>query len=426
MPSYVILASMNEALASLIRKQRSEIKRISDQAYVRRSVRDGLNKGLDSEAIKVIVGPRRAGKSSLAIQALKGTKFAYFNFEDEAINFSFTAEEILECFDIIFPDYQYILYDEIQLFPGWEHLVNRLQRLGRNLVITGSNSKLLSSELGSSLTGRYIEYQLLPFSYSEYLKATKEISGIDSFLYYLKSGGFPSVITQRISSRDFLVPLWDSIILKDLVQRYKIRRTAELKGLLHLVLTSMGARASSRSLERALNNQLSHTTISKYLNWAEGAYLCCALQNFSFKARVRVNSEKKLYIYDNGFFSAQSTSGSSDYGKLLENFIFIELCRSGLIPNLDFFSYQTRSGYEVDFYTPPSSGKARLIQVSYSIGSAKTIDRETRALISASKELQVSNLYLITCDESEQVVEIDGCRIQCLPAWNLSEREIAN
>jgi len=413
---------MNDLLANLIRKQKSEILRISDQAYVERSIRSRLLDGLNGEAIKVIIGPRRAGKSSLAFQVLSGKRFAYFNFEDEGISFDFTAEEILECFESIFPDYQYILFDEIQLFPNWEHLVNRLQRLGKNLLITGSNSKLLSGELSSSLTGRYIEYQLLPFSYVEYLDAAKGVSGIDSFLEYLKCGGFPSVVTQRISSNDFLVSLWDAVILKDLVQRYKIRRIAELKSLLHLVLTSMGARVSFRSLEKALNKQLSHTTISKYLAWAEGAYLCCALQNFSFKARERVNSERKIYIYDNGFYSAQKTSAASDYGRLLENFVFIDLCRRGLIPNLNLFSYQTANGYEVDFYTPPSSGKARLIQVSYSVGSAKTLDRETRALILASKELGVKDLYLITCDESVQVLEIGGCKIQVLPAW--SEKNI--
>jgi predicted AAA+ superfamily ATPase len=409
---------MNGLLANLIKKQKLEIPRIANQAYVERSLRTRLVEGLDSDVIKVIIGPRRAGKSSLAFQVLKGRRFAYFNFEDEGISFSFAAEEILECFDEIFPEYQYILFDEIQLFPNWEHLVNRLQRLGKNLIITGSNSKLLSRELGSSLTGRYLEYQLFPFSYREYLEAAKGVSGIDSFLEYLRKGGFPAVATQRIPVNDFLVALWDAVILKDLVQRYKIRRIAELKSFLHLVLTSMGARVSFRSLEKALNKQLSHTTISKYLTWAEGAYLCCALQKFSFKARERVNSERKLYMYDNGFFSAQKPSASSDYGKLLENFVFIELCRSGLVPNLNLFSYQTANGHEVDFYTPPSSGKARLIQVSYSATSASTLDREIRALISASEELGVKDLYLITCDETEQVLEVSGCRIEILPAWS--------
>ncbi len=412
------MASMNELLANLIRKQKSEISRITARAYVERSIGSRVLGGLESDAVKVIIGPRRAGKSSLALQVLQGKKFVYFNFEDEALNFDFTAEEILECFEELSPDFQYILFDEIQLFPRWEHLVNRLQRLGKNILITGSNSKLLSGELSSSLTGRYTEYQLLPFSYAEYLVAIKASSNVETFLEYLTSGGFPSVVTKRILLSDFLTSLWNAIILKDLVQRYKIRRIAELKGLLHLVLTSMGARASSRSLERALNGALSHSTISKYLNWAEEAYLCCALQNYSFKARERVNSEKKLYTYDNGFFSAQRTSGASDYGKLLENYVFIELCRNGFVPNLSLFSYQTRSGFEVDFFTPPASGKARLIQVAFSALTAKTAYRETRALISASKELGVDNLYLVTCDDSEQILEIGGSRIHVVPAWS--------
>lgn len=412
------MASMNELLANIIKKQKAEIPRISSASYVQRSIRSRLVEGLENDSIKVIIGPRRAGKSSLAFQVLKDKKFAYINFEDEQINFSFNAEEMLECFEKIFPEYEYILFDEIQLFPMWEHLVNRLHRLGKNLVITGSNSKLLSGELGSSLTGRYIEYQLLPFSYTEYLEAVKGVSGIETFLEYLKTGGFPTVVTQRVLFKDFLISLWDAVILKDLVQRYKIRRVAELKSLLHLVLTNMGGRASFRSLEKALNNQLSHTTISKFLNWAEGAYLSCALQNFSFKARERINSERKMYVYDNGFFVTQKNSAATDYGKLLENFVFIDLCRNGLVPNLSLFSYKTSVGYEVDFYTPPSSGKARLIQVSYSIGSSKTFDREARALYVASKELGVTDLYLITCEETEQVLEFDDCKIKVFPAWS--------
>ncbi len=409
---------MNELLTNLIKRQRTEISSIINAAYVRRNLTEDISKNLDTDSIKVIMGPRRSGKSSLALQVLDGKKFAYFNFEDEELNFEFTAEQILECFNAVYPNFEYILFDEIQLFHKWEHLVNRLHRLGRNIIITGSNSKLLSSELASSLTGRYLEYQLLPFSYSEYLSANKHSRNLESFLQYLQMGGFPSVVTNRTKSSDFLLTLWDAIILKDMVLRYKIRRISELKNLLYLIVTTMTGRASSRSLSRALHGQLTHSTISKYTGWAEGAYLCCALQNYSFKPRERVNSEKKFYIYDNGFFSAQKTSGASDFGKLLENHVFIEFCRYGLIPNINLFSYQTKSGYEVDFYITPASGKARLIQVTYSAITAKTLDRETRALITAAKELQVKDLYIVTCDDSEQQLEIHGKKINIIPAWS--------
>lgn len=410
--------NMNNPLANLIHKQKAEVSSLIGTAYVTRSVAGALLSTLDTDSIKVIIGPRRSGKSSLVLQILRDKPFAYFNFEDEELNFKFNAEEILSCFDQIYPKYKYIFFDEIQLFPNWEKLANRLQRLGKNLIITGSNSKLLSSELASSLTGRYIEYQLLPFSYSEYLLAQQKQKSIESFVDYLKLGGFPSVVTSRSPVTDFLVNLWDAIVLKDLVQRYKIRRITELKSLLYLVLVNMTSRASNRSLSRALNNQLTHSTIAKFLNWAENAYLCCSLQNYSARPRERVNSEKKFFTYDNGFFRAQKISGSDDIGKLLENYVFIELCRNGLSPNLSLFGFQSSSGYEVDFYITPSSGRARLIQVAYTAVTAKTLGRETRALIHAAKELNIRELYLVTCDDSQQEIEVDGFKIRIVPAWD--------
>lgn len=410
--------NMNTLLANLIQKQKAEIPRLIKAAYIRRNISQRVLSALDTDSIKVIIGPRRSGKSSLALQILRDKSFAYFNFEDEELNFEFSAEEILSCFEQIYPNHRYIFFDEIQLFPKWESLANRLQRLGRNLIITGSNSKLLSSELASSLTGRYIEYQLLPFSFSEYLLALQKQPDIETFVDYLKLGGFPSVVTSRFPAGDFLTSLWDAIILKDLVQRYKIRRIAELKSLLYLILVNMASRASNRSLSRSLNNQLTHSTIAKFIDWAENAYLCCALQNYSAKPRERVNSEKKFYTYDNGFFRAQKISGSDDIGKLLENYVFIELCRHGLSPNLGFFSFQSSTGYEVDFYIPVSSGQATLIQVAYSAVTAKTLNRETRALVHAAKELNVQELYLITCDDSEQDLEVAGFKIRILPAWD--------
>jgi predicted AAA+ superfamily ATPase len=409
---------MNELLANAILKQKAEIRPISAAAFVHRELSQKVADGLSMDAIKVIIGPRRAGKSSLALQVLRDRNFAYLNLEDEDLSFEFSAEDALACFDRVYPGYEYILFDEIQSLPRWEKLINRLQRLGKNVIVTGSNSKLLSSELASSLTGRYIEFQLLPFSYAECLSATKESRGSDSFLKYLSMGGFPSVVTNRMPALDFLVTLWDAIVLKDLVQRYKIRRVSELKSLLYVALSSMSSRATARSLSRAVNEQLSHSTVSKFLKWAEGAYLCCALQTYSFKARERVNSDKKLYLFDNGFYSSHKVSATSDYGRLLENYVFIQLCRSGLVPNLSFFSLQTKEGYEVDFFVPEQKRESCLIQVAYSVDADKTKSREIRALVKAAREFGVDNLYLITCDQTEQRVEVDGYRIDVVPAWS--------
>jgi uncharacterized protein len=408
---------MSNLVTNCVRNQKAEIKRILDSAFIQRNMTERLVAALDEDAIKVIIGPRRSGKSSLAIQALNGKKFAYFNFEDESINFEFTADSLLSSLQIVYPGFEYLLFDEIQLFPKWEHLVNRLHRLGHKMVITGSNSKLLSSELASSLTGRYLEFQLFTFSFDECLTARKVGRSSSAFDEYLQSGGFPSVVTGRSQASDFLPTLWDAIVFKDLVQRYKIRRAAELKNLLYLVLTNMSCRASARSLSRNINEQLSHATVAKFISWAEGAYLCSMLHQFSFKARERVNSDKKIYLYDTGFFSVHRKSGARDFGRLLENYVFIELCRHGLTPNVDLFCYRTKANYEVDFYVAGTSQVGKLIQVCYSMTDHETRKREVRALIAAAKELNVQELYVLTGDEAEQSYVQDGYEIKSIPAW---------
>jgi predicted AAA+ superfamily ATPase len=409
--------SMSDRLTTTVARQKQEIKQIHTSAFVERSVSAALAETLAQDAVKVIVGPRRSGKSSLALQALKGRKFAYFNFEDESLTFEVAADDLLRAFEAVYPGHEYIFLDEVQLLSRWEPLVNRLHRLGHNLIITGSNSKLLSSELASSLTGRYVEFQLLPFSFAEYLRCKGVERSASVFEEYLVSGGFPTVVTGRTRADDFLPALWDGIILKDLVQRYKIRRISEIKALLYLVLLNMASRVSARSLSRSLHEQLPHSTINKFLGWAEGAYLCSMLQQFSFKARQRVNSEKKVYLYDTGFFAALSRLAGRNIGRLLEDAVFVELCRAGYRPNVSLFSYRTRSQLEVDFFVPAERGESALIQVAYSIADIETREREGRALTVAARELNVRNLFIVTCDPAEELVRHDGMEIRAIPAW---------
>lgn len=406
---------MNELLTNLIGQQKNEVPCLLARATVERDCLGEFTASLSSPLIKVIIGPRRSGKSTLALHALRDKKFAYFNFEDEQLNFPFTANDLLESFDVVYPSYDYILLDEIQLLPQWEKYLNRLERLQKNVIVTGSNSKLLSSELATSLTGRHLSYELLPFSFAEYQRATH--SG--TYVQYLSNGGFPSVALQNTTLRDFLTALWDSIILKDIVHRYKIRRAAELKNLLFVVLTMMCGRTSGRSLERALHANLNHSTINKFLQYAEQAYLCILLQNYSFKSRVRVSAEKKVYLYDNGFFTAHHTGTTPDHGKLLENAVFIALCRKGLKPNNTLYHYRTKADYEVDFYATPSSGESALYQVAFSVEAPHTLERETRALLAAADELRVNKLYIITMEDAERELHYGSRIIHVVPASKL-------
>jgi uncharacterized protein len=410
--------NMSFSLSNAVNRQKPEINRILELAFVSRDVAYKLIRSLDDEAVKVITGPRRSGKSCLAVQALAGRNFAYFNFEDESLNFDYSSDDLIAALSTVYPNFQYILFDEIQLCPRWEHLVNRLHRLGHKLIITGSNSKLLSGELASSLTGRCLEFKLFTFSYEEFLLARNLPKTPKSFVDYLQTGGFPSVATERSKGADFLPTLWDAVILKDLVQRFNIRRSVELKNLLHVVLLNMCSRVSARSLSRNLKDQLTHSTISKYLSWSENAYLCSLLHEYSFKPRERVNSDKKIYLYDTGFFTAHQRSGAGDLGRLLENYVFAAICRSGLTPNLDFFTYRTKAKYVVDFYIASNTHGRKLIQACYDTTDFETQKRELRALAHAARELNVTEAIVVTCAEGGQTYQYDGLEVNSVPAWD--------
>lgn len=412
---------MANLLSNIIRKQRQEIPVILKQASVERESKTKLTEALSSGLVKAVIGPRRSGKSSLVLQCLGGSNAAYLNFEDEALTFGFTAEEILEAFEGVYPGHEYIFFDEIQLFPDWEKLLNRLHRTGKNIIVTGSNSKLLSGELASSLTGRHLVFELLPFSFHEYLSAKGRNPDIrEDYVNYLNSGGFPTVVLHEDNTGEFLRALWDSVILKDIVGRYKLRRPVELRNLLYIILQQMSAKVTSRSLERAVNKQISNVTINKFIGYAEQAYLCCLLQNYSFKPRERVNSEKKVYIFDNGFYTAHRSTPQADIGKLLENAVFTDLVRLGFEPNVDLFYYRSKSGYEVDFFILRNGRPYALCQAAFEASDITTFNRETRSLIAAGEELRIDKLYLLTADGVRRRNQIDDKLIETIPAWELN------
>ena len=190
-------------------------------------------------------------------------------------------------------------------------------------MLTGSNAHLLSQELASALTGRHIAIKLLPFSYKEFLGKDAKDS-FESFLEYLTNGGYPDVVTGVAKPQTYLGTLWDSIIYKDVVRRHKIRHVQDLNALFSLMLHSMAARFSNESLVRALNNVVSAPTVKKFLMYGQQAYLFAEVPRFHFGARKRLKFDRKAYLYDNGFLAARKISSSPDFGKLLENLVFIE------------------------------------------------------------------------------------------------------
>ena len=394
----------------------------SASPIARPEAQKNLAKNLASPLVKVILGPRRAGKSSLALKSLEKSRFAYANLEDEDLLSSLSNnDELIDALDVVYPRSKYFLFDEIQNLDHWESFLNRQHRRGKNIIVTGSNSRLLSRELASALTGRHAEIELLSFSLKEFIaakcpdeKPTEKIyrSLFDS---WYRNGGFPEVVTGKADASSYLRSLFDAVLLRDVSGRHKIRNITAIRSLSQLLMNSIGGRFSSRSLERALQ-QISFATIQKYISYMNEAYLFFELQAFSFKSRQRIASERKIYTIDNGTITACSQALLGGEATLLENVVFVELLRRGYRPNLSLFYLQTKAGYEVDFFLPEFPKAGTLIQVCFSTANPSTLKRELRSLHAAAREFRASRAYILTYNDEASISQ-DGLKVEILPVW---------
>jgi uncharacterized protein len=391
---------MSEVLSNIIKKQKLEI--LADYTrlagvLIERFQSQKLQEVLKSPLIKVILGPRRAGKSTLALQAIGKSKFAYFNFEDEGLPLNIGGEDLIKALNTVYGEVDYYFFDEIQVFNRWEQFLHRLHRENKNIIVTGSNAHLLSEELASALTGRHIAIEVLPFSFSEIVNTVKTKSY--DINQYLTSGGFPEVVLGKVDYRIYLATLWDSVILKDIVKRKKVRNISGLSDVLSLLLSALTSKFNVDSLCATLGNTVTAPTVKKFLAYADQAYLICQLQLFSSKNKLRIKSDRKAYAVDNGFYNAQNVKTSPNQGALLENVVFNELRVRSYIPNYSLFYYVTRSGFEVDFLLRSGHRNTEAIQVCFNLSSLKTRERELRALYEICTELGVEKLTIVTFDE---------------------------
>src|ERR1035437_5108488 len=215
-------------IKNILYQQQQERDDLLSHAYVERLDEFAKRKYLSTGLVKLITGPRRAGKSVLSLQLLKNENFAYLNFDDDLLLKHFDEDAVIQALNELYPGYEYLLLDEIQNLPNWELWVSKLYRRGVNLIVTGSNAKLLSREMATSLTGRYIQIAVYPFSFKEYLHyqgllfsdqltlSPIEMGIIQSHLKtYLLNGGFPEVAINPAILKNYLSTLFDSVLLKD-------------------------------------------------------------------------------------------------------------------------------------------------------------------------------------------------------------------
>ena len=388
--------------------------------------RDGLQKareGARDNLIKVIVGPRRAGKSVFCIQMLEKEDFAYLNFDDERLLGASDYDELLKAIRQVYGETKILLFDEIQNLKNWELFVNRLNRRGFNIIITGSNAHLLSRELSTHLTGRHIQYRVLPFSFLEFIKAKgfivdqtlelKEKQGIllNHLDRYLEKGGYPEVVVKDLDARSYLTTLFESILFKDIVKRYGVRYAKKLNDLAHYLVTNHSNEFSYTKLKVLLDFRSVHT-VENYVNYLAEAFLYFEVDRFSHKLKEQLKSPRKAYAYDTGLINAIKFKTGRDLGRVIENLVAVELVRRGD----DFYYYRSNNGKEVDFVVKKGTKVSQLIQVCYDIDDPNTRKREVSALLRAGRDLECDNLLILTWDYA--LNEKHGnATIGFLPLW---------
>lgn len=373
--------------------------------------------------IKVITGPRRAGKSVFAFQMLAGTDFAYVNFDDERLYGLTDFDELIKAAVQVYGETKTFLFDEIQNIERWELFVSRLHRQGYNILLTGSNAHLLGRELATHLTGRYREFRILPFSFGEFLSARtfsmddvpgrKERQGLllAHLNDYMSQGGFPEVVVKGADAHSYLATLFESVLFKDIVRRYGIRQTQRLHDLGTWLVSNTAREYTLTSLKNSLAFGSVHT-VESYLGYMAETFLLFSLSRFSWKAKERTKAPRKVYCYDTGMVKAVRFRSGADTGRLLENVVAVELARRGEV----FHCWKEAAGKEVDFVVRREAGTAELIQVCYDLSEQKTRKREIQALIAAAGSLQGGSLTVLTWDE-EGEESSDAGPVRLIPTW---------
>lgn len=397
-------------MKTTILNQRAERDELLSRPYQQRHTKYDADELLQNPLIKLITGPRRVGKSVFALLMLQGKNFAYLNFDDNQLLEKWDEDLAMSALDDVYPDYDFMLLDEIQNLPDWNLWVSKLYRRRKNLIITGSNANMLSSEMATVLTGRYLQIEMLPFSLDETMRwknisPDREEQAAQAIVLaddYMRNGGYPETIPARSITKSYLSTLFDSILLKDVAQRHKVRNTNDLYNLATYLLSNFCNPISANELAGELGMS-SVATTKKFCDYLNEPYLFFYLPRFNNKLKLMNKAPKKVYVVDNGFVQSTAFNLSENLGRLLENQVFVELLRHGYIPGQTLFYYRTRNDKEIDFVTRKGAKVEQLIQVCYDMTSEKTRKRELDALVEAAEELHCDNLLVITNSKKEHI-----------------------
>jgi predicted AAA+ superfamily ATPase len=371
------------------------------------------------EQIVVISGIRRSGKSTLLRQfADRYRNYYYINFDDERL-IDFTLADfstLMLVFNKIQPGIKVLFIDEVQNIDGWERFVRRIHDEGYKVFLTGSNARLLGSELATHLTGRYAKIELYPFSFTEILDFRQfDYRAITSagkagllvvFDEYLEYGGFPEFLKYR--NREFLQRTYDDILFRDIITRFGIREVKAFRQLVHYLFSNLAKEASYHSLMKALGFK-SAMSVRSYIGFLEEAYLVFEIFRYDRSLKKQYANPKKFYMIDNGMRNAVSFRFSEDTGRLFENLVFIELRRR------ETAVYYYRGKQECDFITEDKGLLNTAIQVCFELNDGNR-EREIGGITDAMNELGITQGLILTYNQEETIAN-DGKEIAVVPVW---------
>lgn len=412
---------MKDLLKQIILEQQ-EILHAQNKRYVQRYIAD---EWLQTSEILIISGIRRCGKSVLMQQIRDRLveKDFFFNFDDERLaNFKLDDfQKLQECFVELFGEQHTYYFDEIQNIEGWERFVRRLYNAGNKIIITGSNARMLSRELGTHLTGRYIQVEIYPFSFQEYLAmneipvnaktlytTTGRATMVKSFVKYMECGGFPKFLQD--GSVSYLTSLYESIIYRDILTRNGLTNEKEMQELMFYLASNATKRVTYSSLGKVVGIQ-HPDTIKNYLEYIQQTYLISQLFRYDPSVKKQMMSPKKIYFVDNAIIKRIGFNATENNGVFLENLVFIELKRRGW----DVYYYADKK--ECDFIVRKGLHISDAYQVTLKMDSPQTREREIAGVREAMQAYSLSKGYILTFEGKETINFDDGTIVEVVPVW---------
>ncbi|MBI2548461.1 ATP-binding protein [Candidatus Woesearchaeota archaeon] len=390
------------------------------KSLVQRELWSTLSSHLRTPFIVIVSGVRRSGKSTLLLELREKVDNYYVNFDDERF-LSFSVHDFALMYELLlelFGERSVFIFDEIQNVSGWERFVRRLHDEKKKVFITGSNATMLSREFGTHLTGRYVSFPLYPFSFKEFLWWKKEknvdvqrlTSKQKSLLKrdlneYLSAGGFPEFLLT--GKEEYLVTLYENIIYRDIITRYKLPDERPLKETGYFAASNLGKELSFNKI-RHLTGLSSATTIREYFAYLENSYLFFVLSRYDPSLAKQIYAPKKVYAIDPALSRLVGFRPAHDRGRLLENVVFLQLKRQNKA------IYFAKEIYECDFIVRQGAAIVEAFQVTETLTNNK--DREIQGLLETMTRFRLKEGTVITQDQ-EDVVREKGKKITILPLW---------